>query len=154
MSNIMMSSTQWATRPDDQRYPSLADLKAAVLQRKRESWTATPTTRNLRVVPADSGAIGIQVYDGTKGEDRVLAPTNWSFNQLCQYASAPAAYLRKLPAELTSINLQWGLEQSPLRDDSLILAQSNGSNHLRPMPTPSYAPICDHDVLEATALLT
>src|SRR5260370_722617 len=149
MSNIMMSSTQWATRPDDQRYPSLADLKAAVLQRKRESWTATPTTRNLRVVPADSGAIGIQVYDGTKGEERILEPTNWSFNQLCQYAQAPAAYLRKLPAELTSINLQWGLERSALRDDSLVLAKSNGSNHLRAMTSTSYGRIWDHEVVEA-----
>src|SRR5438132_11585341 len=115
-SNITRASHEWATREDDQRYTSLADLKAAVLQRKHESWTATPATSNLRVLPSEGGEIGLLVYDGTKGEQRVLAPTNWSFNQLCQYASAPAAYLRKLPAELTSINLQWGLEQSPLRE--------------------------------------
>jgi hypothetical protein len=149
MTNIGTASHQWATRPDDQRFASLADLKQAVLQRKRESWTATPTTGSLRVVPADSGAIGIQVYDGTKGEERILEPTNWSFNQLCQYAQAPAAYLRKLPAELTSINLQWGLERSPLREDSLVLAQSNGTNHLRAMTSTSYGRIWDHEVVEA-----
>jgi hypothetical protein len=35
-------SKQWSSRPDDQRFLSLADLKSSVLQRKRESWTATP----------------------------------------------------------------------------------------------------------------
>ncbi len=149
MTNIGTASHQWATRPDDQRYTSLAELKQAVMQRKRESWTATPTTGSLRVVPAEGGDIGIQVYDGTKGEERVLAPTNWSFNQLAQYAQAPAAYLRKLPAELTSINLQWGLERNPLRSDSLALAQSNGSNHLRAMTSTSYGRIWDHEVVEA-----
>jgi hypothetical protein len=33
---------------------------------------------------------------------------------LCQYGQAPAAYLRKLPPELASINLQWGLERDPM----------------------------------------
>src|SRR5260370_7435160 len=125
MTNIGTASHQWATRPDDQRYTSLAELKQAVMQRKRESWTATPTTGSLRVVPAEGGDIGIQVYDGTKGEERVLAPTNWSFNQLAQYAQAPAAYLRKLPAELTTINLPLGLEPNPLPTDPLLLPPTN-----------------------------
>jgi hypothetical protein len=147
--NLHRASREWATRPDDQRYTSLADLKAAVLQRKCESWTATPATSRLRVLPSEDGAIGLEVYDGTKGENRVLEPTNWSFGQLCQYASAPASYLRKLPGELAAINLQWGLERSPLRDDSLILAQSNGENHLRAMTSTSYGRIWDHQVVEA-----
>ena len=147
--NIHRASHEWATRPDDQRFTSLADLKAAVLRRKQESWTATPVTSTLRVLPSEAGEIGLQVYDGTKGEQRVLAPTNWAFGQLCQYASAPASYLRKLPGELAAINLQWGLERSPLRDDSLILAQTNGSNHLRAMTSTSYVRIWDHQVVEA-----
>jgi len=145
----MEASRQWATRPDDQRYTSFEDLKQAVLQRKSESWTARPQTNALRVLPTDQGGLGVQVFDPTQGEERVLEPTNWSFGQLCQYAKAPAAYLRTLPAELSAINLQWGLEKAPLRDDALVLAQSNGENHLRAMTSLSYGRIWDHQVVEA-----
>lgn len=146
--NLMEASRQWATRPDDQRFTSLADLKASVMQRKRESWTATPQTADLRV-QAHDGSLVVDVYDPSHGNRRQLEPTNWSFGQLSQYAGAPASYLRKLPAELAAINLQWGLERSPMRDDALVLAQSNGSNHLRAMTSTSYGRIWDHQVVEA-----
>jgi hypothetical protein len=146
--NLHAASQQWASRPDDQRFLTLADLKASVLQRKRECWTATPSTKDLRVVP-EGRNLGVRVYDQTHGEERALEPTNWAFGQLAQYAGAPASYLRKLPAELAAINLQWGLEQNPMRDDALVLAQSNGHNVLRAMTSASYGRIWDHQVVEA-----
>jgi hypothetical protein len=146
--NLHECSRQWATRPDDQRFLTLDSLKASVLQRKRESWTATPATADLRVLPCD-GDLAVRVYDPTHGEERQLAPSHWAFGQLAQYAQAPASYLRKLPAELAAINLQWGLERSPVRDDALILAQSNGHNELRAMTSTSYGRIWDYQVVEA-----
>jgi hypothetical protein len=142
-------SKQWANRPDDERYMSLGELKAAVLSRKQESWTATPRCRDLQVIPAAGGDIAVELYDPTHGERRQVTPTNWSFNQLAQYAGAPAAYLRKLPSELAAINLQWGLERAPVRDDALILGQTNGHNQLRAMTSTSYGRIWDHQVVEA-----
>jgi hypothetical protein len=147
--NINRASQEWASRPDDQRYLSLADLKAAVMQRKAESWTATPASRDLRIIPGDGGSLSVQVYDPTHGEQRSLTPTNWSFSQLAGYAQAPAAYLRQLPSELAAINLQWGLEQNARRDGALVLAQSNGDNKLRAMTSTSYGRIWDHQVVEA-----
>jgi hypothetical protein len=149
LDTITVASHQWATRPDDQRYLSLADLKASVMGRKVESWTATPRTSDLRVIPGEGRALAVEVYDPTHGEQRELEPTNWAFGQLAQYARAPASYLRKLPAELAAINLQWGLENSPQRDDALVLAQSNGHNQLRAMTSTSYGRIWDHQVVEA-----
>lgn len=149
--NLMTASDQWATRPDDQRFASLADLKAAVLARKGESWTATPQTgpgANLMVHPSESG-LQVNIYDPARGSRVDLAPTHWAFGQLAQYAKAPASYLRGLPQELAAINLQWGLEHAPLRDDSLVLAQSNGTNILRAMTSTSYGRIWDHQVVEA-----
>jgi hypothetical protein len=146
--NLHEASRQWANRPEDQRFLTLADLKESVLSRKSESWTATPRTSQLRALPYGDG-LGVQMYDHTHGEDRMLVPTNWAFGQLAQYAQAPASYLRKLPPELAAINLQWGLERSPLRDDALVLAQSNGSNSLRAMTSSSYGRIWDHEVVEA-----
>lgn len=146
---IKTASQEWFRRPDDERYLTLESLKAAVLTRKGESWTATPRMNTLRAVPGDNNAIGIEVYDPTHGERRTLAPTNHAFGQIAQYAGAPAAYLRKLPAELTSINLQWGFEHTPMRDDGLLLAQSNGTHSLRAITSTSYGRIWDHQVVEA-----
>ena len=148
MNTLNAASKQWASRPDDERFTSLSDLKASVLSRKQQSWTATPITKDLRVIPAEDG-LAVQVYDPTKGQSANLYPTNWAFGQLSQYAGAPAGYLRGLPAELASINLQWGLEHSPIRDSGLVLAQSNGNNHLRAITSMSYGRIWDSQVVEA-----
>lgn len=144
----MTASRQWASRPDDQRFLSVADLKASVELRKRESWTAAPLCRELRVLPANGNDLALQVYDPTKGERRNLTPTNFAFGQMAQYAGAPAAYLRKLPAELAAINLQWGLEKAAVRDSVLVLGQSNGDNTLRAMTSTSYGRIWDLDVVK------
>jgi hypothetical protein len=149
IANLNEASRQWVSRPDDQRYLTLADLGAAVRNRRRESWTATPKVADMRVVPQDGNRIGVELYDPTHGGRRVVDPTNWGFGQLCQYAGAPAAYLRRLPSELASINLQWGLERMPMRDDALVLGQSNGDNVLRAMTSTSYGRIWDHQVVDA-----
>lgn len=151
MMNVATPTTQnreWAIRPDDLRYTSLADLRKAVDTRKRESWTATPATSELRIVP-DESRVALEVYDPTHGQRRQLAPTNFAFGQLSQYAKAPAAYLRTLPPVLAGINLQWGLERNALREDTLILGQTNGHDTLRAMTSTSYGRIWDTDVVRA-----
>lgn len=148
METLNQASKQWATRPDDQRYLSLDDLHTAVSARRVESWTATPQTNALRVLPSEGG-LSVELFDPVKCAPREVYPTNWAFNQLSQYAQAPAAYMRQLPPELAAINLQYGLENRPLRSDSLILAQSNGTNELRSMTSTSYGRIWDQQVVEA-----
>ncbi len=147
--NITRASREWASRPDDQRFLTVDDLHKSVLARKRESWTASPSCKQMRVLPLENNEIGVQVYSPTAGEERMLTPTNWSFNQLSAYAKAPASYLRSLPAELACINLQYGLEMNASRDDALVLAQSNGNNVLRAMTSPSYGRIWDSEVVTA-----
>ena len=145
---LMKASHEWASRPADQRFLSLSDLKQSVVSRKTESWTTTPRIKDLRAVPTDDG-LAVRVYDPTKGEERDLFPTHWGFGQLAGYVGAPAAYLRNLPAEIAAINLQWGLERTSVRDDGLVLAQSNGSNHLRAITSTSYGRIWDSQVVDA-----
>src|SRR6476660_9542333 len=138
--NLMQVNQQWATRPNDERFLSLEDLKVQVAQRKSESWTATPFSKDLRIMPADGGLI-VNVYDPSQGDVIPLLPTHWSFGQLSQYAQAPASYLRQLPPELAAINLQYGLEFNPVRDSGLMLAQSNEDHKLRAVTSPSYGRI-------------
>jgi hypothetical protein len=93
--------------------------------------------------------LAVQTYDPIRGETVNLVPTNWAFGQLSSYAGAPASYLRKLPPELAAINLQWGLEHAPVREDALMLAQSNGNEALRAITSASYGRIWDAQVVEA-----
>lgn len=139
---------QWKSRPADQRYASLDELHRAVSQRRRESWTTSPQTRELQVLPT-ADDLALRCYDATEGVEKDLTLSNWSFGQLSQYAQAPAKYLKTLPPELAALNLQWGLERSPVRDSALILAQTNGHNELRAMTSQSYGRIWDKDVVEA-----
>lgn len=146
--NLMQASQQWASRPNDERFLSLTHLKAKVAQRKVESWTTAPNTKDLRILPTENGLI-INAYEPTQNDVVSLRPTHWSFGQLCQYAQAPASYLRQLPPELAAINLQYGLEFNPVRESGLMLAQSNGDHKLRAITSPSYGRIWDMQVVEA-----
>lgn len=137
---------EWMNRPDDQRYLSLADLKAAVTQRHHESWTATPAVKDLHLLAQEKG-IMVDLYDPTMGQRRQIEPTHWGFAQLAAYAQAPASYLRTLPSELAAINLQWGLDYRPQREEALILGQTNGDNYLRAMTSTSYGRIWDKQVV-------
>lgn len=148
MTNLNAASSQWATRPDDQRFLSIADLKASVEQRRSESWTASTPVGSLRV-SIDEGGLKLDTYDRSRGEVIPLQPTHFAFGQLASYAGAPAPYLRKLPQELAAINLQWGLEHAPVRENALVLAQTNGHHAMRAMTSTSYGRIWDRDVVAA-----
>jgi len=148
MATLQEASRQWVTRPADQRYLSLDELKNAVAQRRNESWTLASDVRDLRVKIGEAG-LAVEGYDRANGSRRELQPTNWAFGQLAQYAQAPASYLRRIDEELAAINIQWGLDHSPIRENSLVLAQSNGENRLRAMTSTSYGRIWDEDVVNA-----
>lgn len=149
MSNLMTASRQWASRPADERYTSLESLKAAVDQRKAESWTVAAPLSSLRVVPdPDSDDLTIQVTDRARNRVVDLQPSNWSFSQLCQSAEAPASYLRKLPGVLAGINLQYGLEHGK-REEGLILAHENGEKRLTALTSTSYGRIWDSQVVDS-----
>jgi hypothetical protein len=148
--NLYTASAQWASRPDDERYLSLQDLLDAVSKRKQESWTNATDAKALRVHTTDDEQdLLMDVFDPEHGEIRPLSPSHWSFSQLSMYADAPASYLRKLPAVLAAINLQYGLEHNAIREDVLVLGQTNGSNTLRSMTSVSYGRIWDAQVVQA-----
>lgn len=148
MTNLYTASRQWSSRPDDERFLSLADLKQFVSTRRRESWTSVNTLSGLRVIPQADGDLSIEAQDRTRGQTVILQPSNWSFGQLCQSAEVPASYVKKLPAELAAINLQWGLEHGQ-REDGLLLAHENGEHRLTAITSTSYGRIWDEQVVDA-----
>jgi len=97
-------SSEWFSRPADERYLSLSDLFAAVRGRTDRSRTRTVESAAIRVEASRDDAERLMLT--LPGSDVPVAPTHWSFGQLAGLVGAPAAYLRQLPAPLAGINLQ------------------------------------------------
>ena len=95
--NLYSAHNQWMTRPADERFWDLDDLRAALADLRDRSFERTQKTRAVRAVAGyDSTDLGLQ------GSCGPITLTHWSFNQLCSYAGAPASYLRQLPAPLAA----------------------------------------------------
>src|SRR6201995_1922348 len=100
-------SSEWFSRPADERYLSLSELFGAVNGRAERSRTRTVESAAIRVEANRDAAERLALL--LPGEEVPLAPTHWSFGQLTTMIGAPATYLRQLPAPLAAINLQYGL---------------------------------------------
>lgn len=106
MTTLMQASHQWASRPADQRFLDLNELKARTEQGKLNSTGKVVPTKALHFEPMDDHK-GLKIA----GQNGVAADiTHWSFGQLAGLAKAPAGYLRELPAELVADNLNYGLK--------------------------------------------
>ena len=77
-----------------------------------------------------------------------MAPTHWSFGQLCSLVGAPSSYLRQLPAPLAGINLQHGL-LSHRAELVKTLEADDGRVELRAVTGPDYGRIWDHELVAA-----
>jgi hypothetical protein len=104
---IRRVSSEWFSRPGDERYLSLSELFAAVRTRTERSRTRTVESAAIRVEACRDDAEKLSLI--LPDSDAPVAPTHWSFGQLASLVGAPATYLRQLPAPLAGINLQYGL---------------------------------------------
>ncbi len=139
-------SSEWFSRPADERYLSLSDLFAAVHGRAERSRTRTVESAAIRVEASRDDAERLALM--LPGSDRPVAPTHWSFGQLASLVGAPAAYLRQLPAPLAGINLQYGLT-SHRAEQVKTLETDDGRTELRAVTGPDYGRIHDHELVAA-----
>lgn len=139
-------SSEWFSRPDDERFLSLSELHAAVLARAERATTRTVETREVRVEASRDDAERLSLV--VPGRDRPIAPTHWSFGQLCSLIGAPSGYLRQLPAPLAGINLQHGLV-SHRGELMKTLETEDGRAELRAVTGPDYGRIWDHELVAA-----
>jgi hypothetical protein len=139
-------SSEWFSRPADERYLSLTDLHAAVQGRSERSRTRTVESAAIRVEASREDAERLKLI--VPGSDAPVAPTHWSFGQLAGLVGAPAAYLRQLPASLAGINLQYGLA-SHRAEQVKTLEIEDGRVELRADTGPDYGRIYDHELVAA-----
>lgn len=139
-------SSEWFSRPDDERYLSLTELHAAVKARAAQATTRTVETREVRVEADRDNAERLALI--VPGRDAPVAPTHWSFGQLCGLVGAPSSYLRQLPAPLAGINLQHGL-LAHRAELVKTLETEDGRTELRAVTGPDYGRIWDHELVAA-----
>ncbi|SFU22515.1 DUF932 domain-containing protein [Mesorhizobium sp. YR577] len=139
-------SSEWFSRPADERYLSLSELFSAVHGRTERSQTRTVASAAIQVEASRDNAERLALI--LPGSDAPVAPTHWSFGQLASLVGAPAAYLRQLPASLAGINLQYGLT-SHRTEQVKTLEIENGRVELRAVTGPDYGRIYDHELVAA-----
>jgi hypothetical protein len=139
-------SSEWFSRPDDERYLSLTDLQDAVRRRADRAQTRTVESRAVRVEADRDNTERLALM--VPGRSEPVAPTHWSFGQLCSLVSAPTSYMRQLPAMLAGINLQHGL-LSHRAELMKTLEADDGRVELRAVTGPDYGRIWDHELVAA-----
>ncbi|WP_026172846.1 hypothetical protein [Asticcacaulis benevestitus] len=139
-------SSEWWNRPDDERFLNLDDLYRSVKARADSTTVRTVRSNAVEVVANRLDNERLQLL--VPGRDEPIAPTHWSFGQLCNLVGAPASYLRHLPASIAGINLQHGLIDH--RGEMLKALETEGGQlELRAVTGPDYGRIWDHELVGA-----
>jgi len=139
-------SSEWFRRPADERFLNLSDLHRSVKTRAERSLARTVPSNEVRVEARREDGDRLRLT--LPGDAEEIAPTHWSFGQLCSLVGAPSGYLRQLPAPLAGINLQYGLSQH--RSELVkTYTTDEGRTELRAVTGPDYGRIHDHELVEA-----
>lgn len=143
------ASSQWWRRPDDQRFLTMAALKASVMARKELCQAGVVATDTIvaKADPDDDESLWIE-HDGQR-----IDPTHWSFGQLCQRVKAPASNLREdVPGVIAALYLQSRLHRSENENLGMMVMKSsheeNATMQLRALTGPDYGRIYDAEVVE------
>lgn len=102
---LMQASNNWTTRPDDERFLSLLDMQYKMHNLRDMSRERDTTLRNVNVVPQ-----GNDIVVASRNSTKTAKLSNFAFSQLATLAGAPAGYLRKLPAEMATDCLNYGMQ--------------------------------------------
>lgn len=147
-SNLYAAHGQWATRPADERFWTLADARAAC-----KGYADTAAERAVdfgaEAVLHDGDDL-VLTLDGGKGRETARM-TNWGFGQLARLAAAPAEYLRKLPPHLAAQCLEAGLDryvQAGGNTDLRALVHANGTTVLRSLTSDRYSRFWNWEVFD------
>lgn len=146
-------SSQWFSRPDDQKFLSLDDMLAFKKVDAQRMTSRTVDTHKIKIVGdvdpenPSRGDIFVEYTDDDRRE-HLNTPTNWSFGQLSQLAGAPAGYLKDLPAPIAADCIQWGLRHNRGKELIKVYGHQSDGGELRAATGPDYGRIYDWEILE------
>lgn len=148
-------SREWAARPADERFSSLAELVTAAEARKVISKEFITKTDRLEVghrvdsaTPGDPGEVVIR--DGG-GHEWLLS--HHAFGQLAQRTGGHAACLRGLPAPLAGMELAWRASQCDVSYQKVLTLGAAGepASRIRAFTSEQYQRVYDADVARSVA---
>jgi hypothetical protein len=145
MSTLMKASHQWSTRPDDERYTSLVDMRDHFTSERDHSRQVVVPSKTITLVPNEDHK-GISIR-GDKGVD--YTPSHWSFGQLSQLSESPAGYLRTLPSDIAADAINFKLKFVRAVEDVGLLLYKNGTSELKSANGPNYGRVWNADVTDA-----
>lgn len=145
----MDAHTQWANRPNDQRFEDLQSLKASVAQRRMRS----------RSVDVDLATVSAKVEANTIVLNRgfhSVEPSHWAFGQLSGWIHAPGEYLRRLSPSLAVQCINEGIQKSAKERGALKFMavtedRPSGINTLQAVTSTTYGRIWDADVVDCAS---
>lgn len=148
MSELFAAHKQWFSRPDDERYRTLAEMHSVAEARHQASVASRVHINTLEWV-AGQGERDLFLA----GSKSMAVPSNWAFSQACTYLDAPAAFLRRQPAPLVAENLNWASHNAERQE--LVMLWANGPEGcVRCFSTPLYGRLWDSDVIAWLRQLT
>jgi hypothetical protein len=139
---------QWIARPADQKFLSLSALHSAVAARANRSSEHRIETRKVEIFAPEAPKSIEETHDLWLGlpNGAELAPSHWSFGQLCNLAGAPAGHYRTLPSQIVADALVYGLRYN--RDSELVKLYADDKSLLA-ATGPDYGRIFDREVVAA-----
>ena len=152
MTTLMQASTQWASRPNDERFTSLDELVAHTAHQRSISGSKVIPTRRSGQLMLEARPIE---EDTTRrslvlcGPDGIpAAPNHWSFGQLCARADFPAGPLRTLPADIAADVLNYKMLHKRVEDMGVLVRRdpATGIIELAAATGPNYGRIWNHEV--------
>lgn len=146
MTTLMQAHNQWLSRPADERFVDLFELKAKVDSVRKNSIGGKVSTRDIKVVAdPNHGDDGIAI----EGRQGLYNPTHYSFGQLASLAGAPAGYLRTLHPALVADCMNYGLQINRDAEDVGLLRTRPESGELmvRAATGPNYGRVWNADIV-------
>jgi hypothetical protein len=146
MNTLHQASKQWATRPDEERFVSLAEMHAAAEAQRAISRAKVFSSRGIEARPLENDGLIIQ---GREGGSATVS--HWAFGQLAALAGAPGGYLRSLPAPLAADCINYGLHvERDVEDVGMLFTKPQGGPAtLRAATGPKYGRLWNSDVIAA-----
>lgn len=144
--DLINASRQWGSRPLDQRFATLKDMKIAIQDRKDISIEDIISVKSLSIKGKNAE---LHLQTDSKGKQNF---TPWSFEQLCRMTGAPVQYMRSIPSDLVATNLEYSLRHK-VGDGKVKVLSLNGKDEIRSFNSQTYGRIWDIDVVKSIEAL-
>lgn len=139
---LFKASSQWSTRPADQRFWTLPDMLTATQSHRDSARQSTVSYGAITVKPSGPDLLLV-------GSSAEATLTHYATGQLCQRAAAPAEYIRSLPTALAAECLNTSLAKRDPTDRAKLLLHQNGTLIARCLTGEGYERIWNSEIVTA-----